>query len=177
MGETKSTKERFMRQAIALAEEAATEGNAPFGAVIVNTSTGEIACQGSNHADQNSIWHGEMDAINDLSSVAEKNGISVYEYCKRNKLELYTTAEPCAMCMGCVLFTGISNVVYGTSIDKLKEFGWNQITISCVELARMSWMEVKVEAGLLEELTNQLYAKGPYAEAPTRNHDTLIFKK
>lgn len=79
--------ERYMRRAIELA------GNVPdlpFGAVIVDGSTGQIVAEGWNRSSVNPTWHGEIDAINRLAeSRSEFDG---------SQLVLYTTAEPCPMC-------------------------------------------------------------------------------
>ena len=161
MENSDTSKEKHMLEAISLANTAVRNGEAPFGALIVDTSNGKVVAQGSNNAKQNSIWHGEMDAINNLSSVAKEEGISVYEYCSEHNLELYTTAEPCPMCMGCIIFSGISKVTYGTSIDKLVKFGWNQIAVTCNELAGKSWIDVEIQSGVLDQLTDDLYKNGP----------------
>ena len=154
-------REIHMLKAIELAKNAVSNGEAPFGAVIVDTTNDQVITQGANHAKLNSIWHGEMDAINNLATVAESEGISVYQFCLERQLELYTTAEPCPMCMGCIIFTGFSKVTYGTSLEKLSNFGWNQITIPCNDLADKSWINVEVQSGMLDQLTDELYKNGP----------------
>ncbi|MFA8301089.1 MAG: nucleoside deaminase [Hyphomicrobiales bacterium] len=94
---------------------------APFLAAIVDKSSGEILSVGVNDYLRNPILHGEMDAINKCvqkhPDVDWKNTI------------LYTTAEPCPMCMSCIVWAGIPRVVYGASINTLKESGYHQIDI------------------------------------------------
>ena len=159
MATSNDPREKHMIKAIELANGAIANGEAPFGAVIVDIANDEVVAQGANHAKLNSIWHGEMDAINNLSNCAKSEGISVYQYCSQHKLELYTTAEPCPMCMGCTIFTGISKVTYGTSIEKLSNYGWNQISVTCDELAQKSWMNIEVQSGMLDKflLSFQIY--------------------
>jgi tRNA(Arg) A34 adenosine deaminase TadA len=42
---------------------------------------------------------------------------------------LYTTGEPCPMCMSAMVWAGMGGVVWGTSIEQLRQFGINQIMI------------------------------------------------
>ena len=42
---------------------------------------------------------------------------------------LYTTGEPCPMCMSAIVWAGVGGVVWGTSIEQLRQFGINQILV------------------------------------------------
>ncbi len=149
--------EGHMRQAIALA---ARVPERPFAAVIVNRDTGAVVAEGWNRSDENPTWHGEIDAINRLVSSA--TGID------NSRLVLYTTAEPCPMCQGAVLWAGIGAVVFGTSIRFLLEIGWQQIDIPAEEVVRRSpgW-RCTVVAGVLEADCNELFLNASRA-APGR---------
>jgi len=108
--------ELYMRRAIALA---ANVPYLPFGALIVDGDSGTILAEGWNKTPLNPTWHGEIDAINGLAA----SGVGV----EGKSLVLYTTAEPCPMCQGAILWTGIETVVFGTSIRSLQRQGWRQI--------------------------------------------------
>ena len=139
--------ELCMRRAIELA---ANVPDVPFGAVIVDRSSGRIVAEGWNKSSANPTWHGEIDAINRLAeSQAEFDG---------SQLVLYTTAEPCPMCQGAILWSGIGTVVYGTSIRFLQSQGWRQIDILAEEVVRRSpsWECTRV-GGVLEEECNALF--------------------
>ena len=83
-------REIYMLKVIELAKNAVSNGEAPFGAVIVDTTNNQVITQGANHAKLHSIWHGEMDAINNLATVAESEGISVYQFClEKIKIEMF----------------------------------------------------------------------------------------
>src|SRR5690606_15417512 len=146
--------ERFMRRAIALT---ANCPDLPFGAVIVRADTGEVVAEGWNRSAINPTWHGEIDAINRLAaSGRSENGPD---------LVLYTTAEPCPMCMAAVLWSGIGTVVFGASIRYLQQQGWRQIDISAEDVVRRSpgWA-CSVVGGVLEQECRALFATG--AESP-----------
>ncbi len=140
--------ERHMRRAIEIAH-----GNpdAPFGCVIVDEETGEIVAKGLNDADRSPILHGETAAI---ISFFEDNPSA-----DTSHLVLYTTAEPCPMCSGAIVWSGIPHLVYGTSIETLKSLGLPQIDLSCEEVAaRASFGGFSVTVGVLEEECDALFA-------------------
>jgi tRNA(Arg) A34 adenosine deaminase TadA len=141
--------EGYMRRAIALAENVP---ELPFGAVIVDGDNGTILAEGWNKTSLNPMWHGEVDAINRLAS----SGVGV----EGNSLVLYTTAEPCPMCQGAILWSGIEKVVFGTSIRTLQRLGWRQIDILAEEVVRRSpaWT-CKLIGGVLERDCDALFER------------------
>jgi len=149
--------ERHMRQAIALADHVPDR---PFGAVIVDCESGEVVAEGWNRSDDNPTLHGEIDAINRLVAAAAGTVGS--------RLALYTTAEPCPMCQGAILWAGIGAVVFGTSIRFLIDTGWRQIDIPAEEVVRRSlgW-RCEVTGGVLEAECNELFLTASRA-APGR---------
>ena len=99
--------EHFMRIAIAEAAQA----DFPFGAVIVRD--GDVLSTGRNlgRTTNDPTAHGEMVAIRRFVAVrpaAELQGTT-----------LYTSGEPCPMCMSAILWCGIGRVVFAASIDEL----------------------------------------------------------
>lgn len=95
-----------MSRAVALALQAEENGNLPIGAVI--SLNGEIIGEGAN-----AIWHPRLS----LSSHAEMEALrSVPEalWVQAGSMTLYTTLEPCLMCLGGILLHGIGRVIYGS---------------------------------------------------------------
>lgn len=119
--------EHYMRRAIELA---AKVPDLPFAAVIVDSDSGAILAEGWNKTSIHPTWHGEIHAINELASSGSTFNSKV--------LALYTTAEPCPVCQGAILWSGIQSVVYGTSIRSLQRRGWRQIDIAAAEVIRRS---------------------------------------
>lgn len=136
-----------MRRAIELA---ANVLEFPFGALIVDRTSGQVLSEGWNKSSINPTFHGEIDAINQL--VESHPGIDA------TKLVLYTTAEPCPMCQGAILWTGIESVVFGTSIRSLQKMGWRQIDILAEEVVRRSpaW-KCTITGGVLEQECDALF--------------------
>ena len=98
-------REKFMREALALAREAAAAGEVPVGCVIV--SNGEIVGRGRNRREekQSTLSHAETEAIREANRAL---GSWRLEDC-----ELYVTLEPCPMCAGAILNARIPRVFYG----------------------------------------------------------------
>ena len=97
--------EFYMREALALAREAAQAGEAPVGCVIVRD--GLIVGRGRNRREekQSAASHAEMEAI------AQANG--TLGTWRLADCELYVTLEPCPMCAGAILNARIRRVWYG----------------------------------------------------------------
>lgn len=103
--------ERFLERAIAVSARALSEpGTEPFGAVIVRD--GEIVGEGLNHAlarfDPTS--HGEVEAIRDACARLHCLDLS--------GCELYTSCEPCALCVAAMGVVGIAKLYYAASMDQ-----------------------------------------------------------
>jgi tRNA(Arg) A34 adenosine deaminase TadA len=139
--------ERAMRLAIAQARRNPVY---PFGAVIVRATSGEVMAQGVNNAGTNPMLHGEVAAMNDYLSRHGNKGWDA--------MLLYTTAEPCSMCMSALVWAGIGGVVFGTSIDGIKRAGIDQIQITAKAVVDASpFYHGTLLGGMLEAETDQLF--------------------
>jgi tRNA(Arg) A34 adenosine deaminase TadA len=101
-----------MSRALDLARAAATAGEVPVGAVIIDPATGEIIGEGANAPvmAHDPTAHAEIIA---LRSAASRLG----NY-RLTGLHLYVTLEPCAMCAGAISFARIGKVIYAASDPK-----------------------------------------------------------
>lgn len=101
------TDEEYMREAIKLAEYAASIGEAPIGAVVVKKSSGEIIGRGYNRreTDKSPLAHAEIMALDEASKTL--GGWRVIDS------ELFVTLEPCPMCAGAIINSRIDRVVFG----------------------------------------------------------------
>jgi guanine deaminase len=114
---TQADHERFMRRAIELSKRAALEectGGA-FGCVIVKD--GQIIAEGTNHvvANNDPTCHGEMEAI--------RQACKKLNSFKLNGCTLYTSSEPCPMCLTATYWARIDKLFYGAGIDDAKRYG------------------------------------------------------
>ena len=119
--------ERCMRLAIA---EARRNPAYPFGAVIVQPDTRETVARGVNDSRANPILHGEIACMNDyVKAHGNRDWASMV---------LYTTGEPCSMCMSALVWAGIGGVVFASSIDGIRRAGIGQIAITARQVADAS---------------------------------------
>ena len=135
--------EKFMREALVLAREAAEVGEVPVGCVIVRD--GEIIGRGRNHREekQSTLSHAETEAILEANRTL---GSWRLEDCS-----LYVTLEPCPMCAGAIINARIPRVVYGAGDKKCGACG------GVCSLFDMAFNHhPKVEKGLREEESSAL---------------------
>ncbi len=112
-----SDDEKFMRRAIALSEKTSLIDSAGgvFGTVIVRD--GEIIGEGANRvvAENDPTWHGEIEAI--------RNACRTVGSFKLTGATLYTSAEPCPMCMAASYWAGIERVFYASTNEDAFKYG------------------------------------------------------
>jgi tRNA(Arg) A34 adenosine deaminase TadA len=141
------TDEDFMQQSIA-----AGKGNPkyPFGAVLVLAAEQKVVASGTNASSSNPLLHGEIAAIRNASDDG---------WDRWSELTLYSTAEPCPMCAGAIVWAGISRVVFGTSIATLIRNDWPQIAITAQEVIGHSQRpDIEIVSGVLEQECDRLFA-------------------
>lgn len=127
-----------MRQALALAEEAAAEGEVPVGAVLVRD--GQVVGTGRNRRElgRSALAHAEIEAID--MACRRLGGWRLFGS------TLYVTLEPCPMCAGAIINARIDRVVYGAADPKAGSCG------SVVNLFELPYNHrPQLEGGLLEE--------------------------
>ena len=122
----------------------------PFGAVIVRASDREVMATGVNNGAANPTLHGEIVAINDYVARHGNRGWG--------EVILYTTGEPCPMCMSALVWTRIGGVVYGTSIEKLRQVGIDQILLPATTvIAAAPFYRGEILDHVLESETDALF--------------------
>lgn len=128
----------YMHEALALAKEAAAEGEVPVGCVIVRD--GVIVGRGRNRREQDktALAHAECDAIRQACETL--GGWRLWD------CTLYVTLEPCPMCAGAIINARIPRVVFGASDTKCGACG------SVCDLFSMEFNHhPEVTKGVLEE--------------------------
>jgi len=113
------TDERYLRSAFQVALRARSEGNLPFGCVIVDAA-GEVIIEQGNEA-----LLPVRDATAHAETLASRTAARRYVPSELNAFTLYTSAEPCAMCAGAVYWAGIGRVVFGLTEHDLKSLTGN----------------------------------------------------
>lgn len=138
------TDETFMRLALDEAMAALKRGDRPIGAVIVHN--GAVVSQGSNafHSARSDIAHAELAAILASAPFLQSHG---------SECTVYTTCEPCPMCIGAIVMANIRQVVFGMPDN----YTGGRLTLEC-----NSYMRDRIhryDGGLLEEECIELFRR------------------
>lgn len=102
---------KYLRIALEEAKRGPEKGDPIIGSVIV-APDGRIVGTGRNRvaSGNDPTAHAEVDAIRNA-------GAYLLEHASRERLTLYTTAEPCLMCIGAIVKADIASVVWAVSSD------------------------------------------------------------
>ena len=111
------TKEELMRRAIELSENSVRNGGGPFGAVIAKD--GEIIAEGSNKVTINNdpTAHAEVRAI--------RNACKILNTFELANCVIYTSCEPCPMCLGAIYWARLSKIFYANDRKDAAEIGFD----------------------------------------------------
>ena len=125
-----------------------TDRPVPFGSSIVNTRSGEVLVRALNAVARefDPSSHAEVRAIRLATKKLKSISLAGYT--------LYTTCEPCPMCMSTALWAALDRVVYGATIEDANRH-CRQIHIHAAEVAERSDMSCRVDGPLQRE---QCYA-------------------
>ena len=96
--------ETWMAKAIEEARTAAEDGDAPVAAIIVQRDTVLAVGLNTKTSERSGFAHAELNAL-----LAAKPALGR----RPDACVLYSTLEPCAMCLGAITFSGIRTVIYG----------------------------------------------------------------
>lgn len=143
--------EGFMREAYALAEAAAREGEVPVGAVVVKD--GEIIGRGSNRP------IGANDPTAHAEIVALREAAARLGNYRLTGCELHVTLEPCAMCVGAMLHARLARVVFGAGDPKTGACGGAVALSAETKLNHQTVFEGGVLAAPCGDLLRRFFAE------------------
>jgi tRNA(adenine34) deaminase len=134
---------RIMNAAIEIAEKNQT----PFGAVLAMGS--EIFATAANQTGElhDPTAHAELLVIRKLCSQLKKTDLSGFT--------LYTTCEPCPMCMSAAIWAKLGVIYYGCDIPSISE-KMPQIDIRSRDINKKSFHNVTIQGGVLERRCMEL---------------------
>lgn len=112
-----SYNKEFMLKAIECSNQSLESGGGPFGAVIVKD--GKIIAEGTNRVTviQDPTAHAEVEAIRMAAKKINNFDLS--------GCEIYTSCEPCPMCLSAIYWARIDKVWYANTKDDAKEIGFD----------------------------------------------------
>ncbi|CAN5421377.1 nucleoside deaminase [soil metagenome] len=145
------TYEAIMRLAIEKAREGIAQGQIPVAAVLVRAdkviavthNTVWRSCDPTAHAEMNCIRQACL-TIRDISL---------------RGCHLFTTLEPCPMCLAASHWSKIDRIVYGAAIADAARAGFSELEVPAAQLAALGHNSLTVESGLLREECAGLFAE------------------
>ena len=142
--------ENYMRMAIDIARTGIKNGQTPFGAAVVQN--GKLVS--ANH---NTVWrdcdpsaHAEVNAIRAAAKLLKRIEFS--------GCTLYTTCEPCPMCLSAIHWAKFDRVVYGATIADAADAGFDELFVPATEMVRMGRSPLRVENGVLQQECSTLFS-------------------
>jgi tRNA(Arg) A34 adenosine deaminase TadA len=139
----------FMRIAI----DEARQGDFPFGAVIVKARAELARGRNLGRTTDDPTAHGEMVAI--------RRGLAAHGSAALRGSTIYTSGEPCAMCMGAILWSGFGRLVFAASVTQLST-KIDQIMLSSAEVAaKTPFAPISITGGVLADEAMRLFGNKP----------------
>jgi tRNA(Arg) A34 adenosine deaminase TadA len=143
--------EEHMRLAIEVARKGIAAGQSPFGAVVLHGDEVVASAHNTVWRDTDPTAHAEVNAIRQAAALL-----------KRIKLlgcAMYTTCEPCPMCLSAIHWAGIEVVYYGAVIADASGAGFGELCVDAKRLAELGGSRLRVEAGPLRQECAALFAE------------------
>ncbi len=128
-------------------------GGGPFSAAIFDMSSNKVVSCGVNLVLQEnlSILHAEIVAI-----LTAQKKLGSYDLSKSGDYELFSSSEPCIMCFGAIMWSGIKRVVYGASNEIARKIGFDEGPISDAMWSYLSKKGVIVKKNYLSSSIEKL---------------------
>jgi tRNA(Arg) A34 adenosine deaminase TadA len=131
----------FLKGAIALASEARAAGNHPFGAVLVIDGAVALTARNTVNTDGDPTAHAETNLVAEAVRTLTREQLT--------RSVLYTSCEPCAMCVGKMYWAGIRTIVYALPAEELAKLAGGSFLVPCRELLARAIDPVSVIGPLL----------------------------
>lgn len=139
----------YIRETIRLAEAAKAAGNHPFGAVLVYRN--EILLRAQN----------EVVTTHDLAqhpeSMVARQAAAQYPLDVLAEATLYASTEPCAMCTGAIYWSGIGQIVFACSAERLYDYASDGLHITCADILAHGDRKIRVIGKVLEDEAAQVH--------------------
>jgi guanine deaminase len=141
---------RFMALAVQSAQEGirANEGG-PFGACVVRGGKVISTAHNTVLRDQDPTCHAEMNAIRAACKILNKFNLS--------DCQLYTTAEPCPMCLAGIYWARIDQIYVGVTKDVAAQFGFDDAEFYSELTMPHDHRRLKCEVGLLNDQCSEVF--------------------
>jgi tRNA(adenine34) deaminase len=139
----------MMRRAIDEASLSKETGNKGYGAVVAIGNSILASAHDTAVSGRDPSAHAELTALRDAVRIRSDPDLC--------GAVLFSTCEPCPMCAGLAVWSNVSTIVFGASIERTAARGRSRIMLSCREIVARSPVHVEIVPGILEEECLALY--------------------
>ncbi|MBD5785434.1 nucleoside deaminase [Cellulosimicrobium terreum] len=133
-----ATDRAHLDDALRIARATLTDGNRPFGAVLVATD-GQVLATGGNAAAQTGdpTAHAELDAVRAVSRDDRAAVVGA---------TMFASGEPCPMCAAALVWSGVGRIVFGTAAPDIRAVvpGSPAFTLRCADVVAASDTSIEV---------------------------------
>jgi len=143
--------EERMRVAIDISRENVVRGSGgPFGAAVFESASGRLVAVGMNSVVRlnNCTLHGEMMAF---MMAQQRVGSFTLNAPHLPQHDLYTSCEPCAMCLGATLWSGVRRVVYGAAREDASLLNFEEGPVFPESYAYLEKRDLQIVRNVLRE--------------------------
>lgn len=142
--------EEYMKICLTEANLALSENNPPFGCCIISKDN-FVSAHNTSLSSKMPVSHAEINAI--------FQWLKQYGHHTLRDATIYSTAEPCMMCLGAIGWCKIRKIVFGVSLDSLREMGFDEFQINLDTIRTKFPYKVEVVAGVMEKECVELFEK------------------
>jgi tRNA(Arg) A34 adenosine deaminase TadA len=139
----------YMQLAIARAREGIAAGQTPFGAAVVRDGQVIAVTHNTVWRDTDPTAHAEVNAIRQAAAALGTIDLG--------GCVMYTTCEPCPMCLAAIHWAKLLRVVYGAVIADAAAAGFSELSVPARDLAMLGKSPLVVEAGPCRDECRDLF--------------------
>ena len=127
-----------------------TDSGGPFGAALFERATGRLLSLGVNSVIrlQSSVLHAEMLA---LMRAQQRLGRYSLRLDGQPDCELFSSCEPCAMCLGGILWSGVRRLVCAAGAAEARAIGFDEGPVFAASYAHLQQAGIEISRGLLAD--------------------------
>jgi tRNA(Arg) A34 adenosine deaminase TadA len=143
------TDQQAMQHAIAIGRAGIAAGQTPFGSVLVKDGQAVATTHNTVWLDTDPTAHAEVNCLRQAARALGTIDLS--------GTTLYSTCEPCPMCLAAIHWSKVDRVVFGATIADAQEAGFTELPVSAQSLADLGQSPLQIESGLLREECASLF--------------------
>ncbi len=139
-----------MKLAIDLSRMNIRQGGGPFGAAVFQSESGKLVSIGVNLVVQSNCSHAHAEMV---AIAIAQHALSTYTLYREAETgyELATSCEPCAMCFGAIIWSGVKKVVCGATTSDAVKAGFDEGPKPVLWARELEQRGIAVETGLMRD--------------------------